>query len=164
MELLGEALAEARGEPIDDKDLDPEINLRIPAMIPDSYIGDIRLRLSYYKALSAVETQDDLNNIEDELKDRFGQPPEQVLNLMGIMLIRAQCKSLGVKEVSAGLKTISLVFTEKTPLKTDTIIQLAMRDNKKYSITPDSRLNVRMNAISIPRVYEELDYLIKLVK
>ncbi|MEQ1724200.1 MAG: TRCF domain-containing protein, partial [Pseudobdellovibrio sp.] len=163
MDLLNEALAEAKGESIADRDLDPEINLKVPALIPDSYISDIRIRLSYYKALSEISSQEELDRIEDELKDQFGPIPEPVINLMGLMLIRKQCKDLGVRDISAGLKNISLIFTEKTKLKPETAIQLAMRENKKYSITPDQRLNVRMNSITWSNVYEELNYLLTLI-
>lgn len=163
MDLLNEALAEAKGESTPDQELDPEINLRIPALIPDVYIKDIRIRLSYYKALADIKSQEDLDQIENELKDQFGELPEPVVNLMGLMLIRRQCKNLGVRDISAGLKNISLVFTEQTKLKPQTAIQLAMRENKKYSITPDQRLNVRMNNITWSGVYEELQYLLSLV-
>ena len=70
---------------------------------------------------------------------------------MGLMLIRSQCKNLGVRDLSAGFKNISLIFTDKTRLKPETIVQLAMRQNKKYSVTPDNRLNIRMNAITWAR-------------
>lgn len=163
MDLLNEALAEAKGEPLTDRELDPEINLRIPALIPDSYIADIRIRLSYYKALADISSQEDLDRIEDDLKDQFGDIPEPVINLMGLMLIRKQCKDLGVRDISAGLKNISLIFTERTKLKPETAIQLAMRENKKYSITPDQRLNVRLNNITWASVYEELNYLLTLI-
>ncbi len=161
-DLLNQTLHEIRGEAFDDTELDPEINLRVPAMIPESYIADIRIRLSYYKALAEIKSEADLESIETELKDQFGQIPEPVVNLMGLMLIRRQCKDLGIKDVSAGVKTVSLVFSEKTRLKTETIISLAMRENKKYSITPDNRLNIRMNTITWSAVYEELSYLLKL--
>jgi transcription-repair coupling factor (superfamily II helicase) len=161
MELLQEALAEAKGEDVDDIELDPEINLRIPAMIPDKYIADIRIRLSYYKALADINSVDDLDRIEEELKDQFGEIPEPTLNLMGLMLIRKLCKDLGVRDLSAGVKTVSLIFTEKTALKPETAIQLAMRENKKYALTPDNRLNIRMNSITWANVYEELEYLLK---
>jgi transcription-repair coupling factor (superfamily II helicase) len=161
MDLLQEALAEVKGEKIDDIELDPEINLRIQAMIPEKYISDIRIRLSYYKALADITSTDDLDRIEEELKDQFGDIPEATLNLMGLMLIRKLCKDLGVRDLSAGLKSISLIFTEKTPLKSETAIQLAMRENKKYSLTPDARLNIRMNNITWSAVYEELEYLLK---
>lgn len=163
MDLLNETLAEAKGEPIADRDLDPEINLKVPALIPDVYISDIRIRLSYYKALSEISSQEELDRIEDELKDQFGPIPEPVINLMGLMLIRKQCKDLGVRDISAGLKNISLIFTERTKLKPETAIQLAMRENKKYSITPDQRLNIRMNNITWSNVYEELNYLLTLI-
>lgn len=163
MDLLNEALSEARGESPVDRDLDPEINLRIPALIPDSYIADIRIRLSYYKALAEITSQEDLDQIEEELKDQFGELPEPVINLMGLMLIRKQCKDLGVRDISAGLKNISLIFTERTRMKPETVIQLATRENKKYSLTPDQRLNVRMNNISWMNVYEKLRYLLTLI-
>jgi transcription-repair coupling factor (superfamily II helicase) len=144
-------------------DLDPEVNLRIPAMIPDAYIGDIRIRLSYYKALAEIKSNEDLDRIESELKDQFGEIPEATVNLMGLMLIRSLCRQLGVQDVSAGAKSISLKFSEKTKMKPDTVISLAMRENKKYSITPDNRLNIRMNNITWPAVFEEITYLLKLI-
>lgn len=163
MDLLNEALAEAKGEDISNLELDPEINLRIPAMIPDSYINDVRIRLGYYKALAEITSEDELSRIGDELRDQFGDLPDAVLNLMGLMLIRRLCKDLGIRDVSAGVKTVSLVFTERTPLKPEVVIQLAMRENKKYAITPDHRLNIRMNTITWTAVYEELRLLLKAV-
>jgi transcription-repair coupling factor (superfamily II helicase) len=163
MDLLNETLAEAKGEAPTDIELEPEINLRIPALIPDNYISDIRLRLSYYKALSNIRSQDDLSELEDDLKDQFGPIPEQVLNLMGLMLLRLKCKHLGIKDLATSLKALSLIFTDRTPLRPEIVIQLAMRENKKYSIAPDSRLSIRMNQISIQRIFEELDYLETLV-
>jgi transcription-repair coupling factor (superfamily II helicase) len=162
MDLLAQALAEAKGQPTDDFELDPEVNLKIPALIPDAYIPDIRLRLSYYKALADIKSEEDLNQIESELRDQYGEIPEPTVNLMGLMLIRKQCKDLGVRDVGAGLKSISLIFTEKTRLKPETVISLATRENKKYSVTPDHRLNIRMNNITWSAVYEELNYLLKL--
>lgn len=163
MDLLNEALAEAKGEAHDDAELDPEINLKVPALIPDSYVSDVRLRLSFYKALAEIRSEDDLNRISEEMRDQFGPLPEPVLNLMGLMLIRRQCKDLGVRDISAGVKNISLVFTERTALKPEVVIKLAMRENKKYAITPDNRLNIRMNTITWTAVYEELSLLLKLI-
>ncbi|MDG0814954.1 transcription-repair coupling factor [Bdellovibrio svalbardensis] len=161
MDLLNEALAEAKGEVIEDMELDPEINLKIPALIPDSYIKDIRIRLGYYKALADITSNEDLDRIEEELRDQFGPIPDQTLNLMGLMLIRRQCKELGVRDISAGVKSISLIFTEKTKLKPETVIQLAVRENKKYSLTPDNRLNIKLATISWSAVHAELEQLLK---
>jgi transcription-repair coupling factor (superfamily II helicase) len=163
MDLLQNAIHELRGEPTQEDAIDPEVNLRIPALIPDSYIADIRMRLSYYKALSEVRDTEELEKLESELRDQFGEPPEPVQNLMGLMLIRSLCKVLSIKDLSAGTKNVSLLFSPKTGLKSETVISLAMRQNKKYSIAPDNRLNVRMNNITWPAVHEELSYLITLL-
>ncbi|PWU21989.1 MAG: transcription-repair coupling factor [Bdellovibrio sp.] len=162
MDLLNEAIQQRRGESSPVSEVEPEINLRIPAMIPDSYIGDIRLRLSYYKALAEAQNSNELDAIEEELRDQFGAIPEPTLNLMGLMLIRSHCRSLGIRDISAGPKNVSLAFTDQTRLSPDTVVRLATRENKKYALTPDNRLNIRMNEMTWPRVYEELELLMKL--
>ncbi len=163
MDLLSDTVQQLKGEPGREIELDPEINLRVPAMIPEKYISDIRIRLSFYKALADIESTEDLEKIEDELKDQFGEIPEPTTNLMGLMLIRSRCRRLGVMDVSAGLKNVSVKFSPTTKFKPETAISLAMRENKKYSITPDNRLNIRMNNITWPAVFEELEYLLTLI-
>ncbi len=159
LELLEEAVRNAKGEAPLDADVEPEINLRIPALIPDTYISDLRVRLAYYKSLSEIEKPEDIDRIEDELRDQFGKIPDQVLNLMGLMLIRKMCKDLSVRDLSGGEATITLAFTEHTKLPPKKVIELTARSNKKYSITPDNRLRVRMNEITWPRIHDELTYL-----
>ena len=162
LELLNDAVLTARGESTD-AGVEPEINVRIPALIPDSFIPDLRIRLAYYKALTNIQTPDDLDRIEAELRDQYGKLPEQVLNLMGLMLIRAVCKDLCVRDLSSGESSVTLAFTEKTPLPVDRVIELASRSNKKYSITPDNRLRVRINEVTWPRIHDELMYLKSLI-
>lgn len=159
LELLEEAVRAAKGESDPGADIEPEINVRIPALIPDTYIPDLRVRLAYYKQLSEIENPEDIDRIEDELRDQFGKLPDQVLNLMGLMLIRKVCKDLCVRDLSSGEATITLALTERTSLPPQRVIELASRTNKKYSITPDNRLRVRMNEITWPRIHDELMYL-----
>lgn len=162
LELLDEQVRSLKGEPAK-SDVEPEINVRIPALIPDKYIPDLRIRLAYYKALSEIESIEEIDKIEDELRDQFGKPPEEVINLMGLMLIRKYCKDLGVRDLSSGPKSISLAFTEATRLTPEKAIDLASRPNKKYQLTPDNRIIVRINDISWPRIHEELQLLLKLI-
>jgi transcription-repair coupling factor (superfamily II helicase) len=164
MDLLNEEIGRLKGEDIDGREvIEPEINLRVPASIPEAYIPDIRVRLSFYKALSEIRNEQELEQIELDLKDQFGELPDAVLNLFGVMLIRQKCRTLGVKDVAVGLKNVSLIFAPSSPLKTETVIRLATRENKKYSITPDSRLNIRLNNLAWPNVLAELELLEKQV-
>lgn len=160
-ELLEEALKAVRGKAPIEIIPDPEINVRIPALIPDDYMPDIRLRLVYYKTLSQVSSQEDIDRFADELKDQFGPVPEPTLNLMSLMLVRSFCKDLRVRDLSSGAKSISLAFTDKTPLPPDVIIKLTSQGNKKYSFSKDGRLQIRMNEITLPNIFNELEFLLK---
>jgi transcription-repair coupling factor (superfamily II helicase) len=162
MELLEEAIHELKGEATSNKDIEPEINLRVSALIPDKYIPDIRMRLYYYKALSNIKSIEDIDRIEAELRDQFGALPDPVLNLLGLMLVRKLCRDLGIKDIGSGKSAISLAFTEHTSLPPNEVIRLTSKENKKYQLAPDQRLKVRMNDISWPNVVSELENLLRL--
>jgi len=161
MDLLEQAIHEAKGQPLEEA-IEPEINLKIKALIPHAYMPDIRVRLSYYKVLSSIQSVEDIDKIEADLHDQFGTPPDEVFNLLGLMMIRHICKDLGIRDVSSGSTAISLVFTEKTKLPATKVVELSLLPNKKYSITPDNRLKIRMNTITWQNIFEELNYLKKL--
>ncbi len=162
MDLLKEAINEQKENPEIINSLEPELNLRIPALIPDKYISDIRLRLSYYKRLSDIDQIEDIDEIENDMRDQFGKLPEQVINLLGLMLIRFLCKQLQIKDLSQGKSGITLQFTQETPLKTNQVLQLTSRADNKYSLTPESRLLIKMKNKAWERIYEEIMYLAKI--
>ena len=162
MELLEDAIQEGKGEKPQNNSIEPDMNIRIPAYIPDKYISDIRVRLAYYKVLSNIKSPQELDEIESDLQDQFGKIPEEVLNLMGLMLIRKDCKDLGIKDIVSSKNAITLTFTDQTPLPPDKVIQLSLQENKKYSITPNNRLKIRMKKIEWPQIYQETSYLKKL--
>jgi transcription-repair coupling factor (superfamily II helicase) len=163
LELLQEVLHELRGAPVENKEVEPEMNLKIPALIPDSYVPDIRSRLGIYRQLSNISGLNDIDQIETDLRDQYGAPPEPVLNLFGVMVIRRLCKDLGVRDISSGLKSLSLAFTDKTSVNPVTMVGLATREKAKYSLTPDSRLIIKMTDLEWQSIYEELVLLKKKV-
>ncbi len=159
MELLEEAMREQKGESPKEESIEPEINISIPAYIPDKYIPDIRIRLAYYKILSQIKGPQDIDTIEADLQDQFGKIPNETLNLMGIMLIRRECKELRVEDISSGKNTITMKFMESTRLSPEKVVELTLRESKKYSITPDHRLKIRMDDIQWPRIHSEVSHL-----
>lgn len=161
MELLEQAVSELKGD-LSKPSIDPEINLRIPALIPDNYIDDIRVRLAYYKAISLVKDEDEFDKLENELRDRFGDLPDQVKNLFGLALIRSLASKLGATDLSQGPKNIILTLTKQTPIRPEVAIKLSMRENKKYQLIPNNRIAIRINEITWPRVYQELEDLFRL--
>lgn len=159
IELLQEEIQRLRGLPPKAPIVDPEINLRIASYIPDEYISDIRLRLYYYKLLSEVSSSDDIDRIDSQLRDQFGPPPESVVNLFGLMLIRSTCRDIGVRDVAAGSKSLSLQFDSSTRIAPEKVVRLAQRQSQKYSLTPEGRINIRMQEITWPRALEEIQQL-----
>jgi len=84
--LLEESVKKARGEKVDYK-IDTNINLKINAFIPDSYISNSNFKLEMYKKVSVIQSEDDVFDIQDEFIDRFGDIPTEVESLIDISLI-----------------------------------------------------------------------------
>ena len=158
LELLEEAIASVKGD-ANLSQLEPEIHIPIPALIPDKYMPDIRVRLAFYRKLSKIKDIKEVDIIEEDVRDQFGEPPESVLNLFGVMVIRFLCKQLGIRDLKAGNKNLSLTFTEKTPLSGEKIVHLATKQNKKYQISPNHCLKIKLQSLKWQAIYEELLYI-----
>ncbi|MGV3564320.1 MAG: transcription-repair coupling factor [Nocardioides sp.] len=97
--LVGEAVSEFKGEG------EPElqevrIELPVDAHLPHDYIGSERLRLEIYKRLAEVRSDEDVDAIEEELKDRYGDPPIVVVSLLLVARFRARARAAGIGEVT----------------------------------------------------------------
>ena len=81
LELLGQTVAEMKGEQLPPK-IDPEIALKIEAVIPEEYVPDSRQRMNLYKRLSRAETSTEIDQLEDEILDLYGKPPPEKRELI----------------------------------------------------------------------------------
>lgn len=156
LELLEEALYELRHKKPMSRVIDPEINLRIPALIPDQYISDIRLRLAIYKELAEIKSENDIDQMERRLTDQFGKPPEPVINLLGVMLIRNLCKELAILDISGSGKSVTIKVGVETPIEPKLFLELQRRFPKKYSLTAQDRFRINISGQNWAEVYEEL--------
>jgi len=112
--------------------LTAEINLHIPALIPDDYLGDVHQRLLFYKRISNTDTQEKLDNIRMELIDRFGIPPQSVKHLFSVHQIRLKAEHLGITKIDINTQGGNIEFSPDTPVQAISIIQL-MQKNPTYS-------------------------------
>ncbi len=102
LKILGDAVAELRGEQKGEPvKAEPEclIDIQIDAHIPESYISSVPQRLSAYRRIADVRTEDDASDVTDELTDRFGDPPQAVLGLIEVSLLRNIAAHVGVYEI-----------------------------------------------------------------
>jgi len=141
-ELLQEAIAELRGEDLNEK-IDPEIRLGIDTTIPETYIPDFGLRLVFYRRLAAASNEEDLKLIEEEMEDRFGHPTESVKNLYFMMEIRLRLQDLGIRSLVAGKAGYLVVFDSKTPVHPQKMVAAVQKYPSHFQLHPDGRLLIK---------------------
>ncbi len=113
LEMLEAAVAKLKGSPLREE-VETEINLSIPAYIPDAYISDARLRLKYYKSLSSAVDDAAQEDIELEMRDRFGPWPEVVSAFLTVLGFKRFLSSLGVLRCDLHPDRLRLVFSERS--------------------------------------------------
>lgn len=160
MELLDEAVHTLKGEGMPER-VEPEIKLRVPAFIPESYVKDPNQRLIIYKKLTQPSDEAEIDDISAELTDRFGALPAAAVYLLEVMRIRVLLKRLLVKEIEATAGELILSFHERTPVSPDAIMALLRREKGKYRFTPDFRLYARLQDFSSDGVLAQARNLLK---
>lgn len=138
--LMSKAIQELKGEKVD-QDLDPEIDLRIPAFIPEDFIPEENLRLGTYKRLSMLTGEEEVEEIEMELKDRFGALPREVKNLLKVIDIKVLAKKACVTKLVFGGASATFQFDDRTPVDVHRLLYL-VNTHKGWRILPDNRLVV----------------------
>jgi len=135
-------------ELLPDDEPDPEINLKLPAFIPEKYIRDTDLRYITYRKISSCRNDEALDDIRDELRDRYGALPEEVRNLLGVISLKEDLSTLKVSRLDQGEASLVLTFSPHTPINPQRLLQLIDSHRKKMRLTPDSRLVVSMGSES----------------
>ncbi|MDR7016280.1 transcription-repair coupling factor [Acinetobacter sp. 3657] len=122
--------------------LTAEINLHMPALIPDDYLGDVHQRLLFYKRISNTDTQEKLDNIRMELIDRFGIPPQPVKQLFSVHQVRLSAEQLGITKVDINSNGGYVEFSPDTPVQAVSIIQLMQKNPTYYRMEGGQRLKI----------------------
>ncbi len=110
----------------------PEINLRIPALIPEDYLPDVHARLILYKRIANAADQDGLNELQVEMIDRFGLLPEPAKHLVRLTLLKLQAEKLGITKIDAGPQGGRIEFAADTPVDPMALIKLIQTQPKRY--------------------------------
>lgn len=98
VKMLNEAIRKVKGEVVQEE-IDVEVDLPVNAYIPDSYIDDEIIKIEMYKKIASIENEGDMNDIKDELADRFSDIPKSVNALISIAYIKTLCKQIGIEKI-----------------------------------------------------------------
>jgi len=147
-ELLERAVHALKSGKVPDFDLvsehDADIELHIPALIPDDYLADINTRLTLYKRISAARDAEALRELQVEMIDRFGLLPDAVKNLFAVAALKLAATALGVRKLELGERGGRIQFKPQPNVDPLTIIKLIQSQPKVYALDGQDKLKVRL--------------------
>ncbi len=139
-----------------------EIKLHAPALLPDAYCSDVHERLMIYKRLANCGNDDELQLLQEELIDRFGELPDATRTLIDSHRLRIHGKSLGIARIDAGDSSIQLQFVPNPPIDPMKIIRL-IQSRRNYKLAGPDRLRIdiktpdlKTRVAEVRRVFAEL--------
>ncbi len=159
-DLKAQKSGQAVASPSDD--LDPEINLKVSAYIPESYIADIEQRYVMYRRIAQQSrtAADQDTDLREELADRFGPLPAEVNNLFAVVAIKKALIPLRIEKLERGPGNLVFSFMADTPIKAEHLLALVAERPKRLRLTPDSRLIVTTDQKHDQEVFERIELII----
>jgi transcription-repair coupling factor (superfamily II helicase) len=140
--MLDEAVQDMRGEDVM-HEVDPELSFDVEALLPEEYIGDVGVRLSFYKRLAGAVDESHVMDIAAEMEDRFGAPPEEATRLVKLMALKTELRRLRVLGCEATGRLVTIHVGERTLLDSDKVAALVRKAKGAWKLTPDMRLSRR---------------------
>jgi transcription-repair coupling factor (superfamily II helicase) len=150
-QLLSEAVAEISGRDAREEE-EPELDLRIPAFLPDDFIPEPGTRLDFYRKLAASRTILEADELEMELLDRFGRLPLPAEALCDLTRLRAIMREMGVKEMKRGNRALFLALSGGSGVDRSLLVRLVAKERNTFSFARGEMLSVRLSGDSPPEV------------
>lgn len=147
-ELLERAVHALRSGKVPDFDLGgdsgTEVELHMPALIPDDYLPDVHTRLTLYKRIAGARDDAALGDMQVEMIDRFGLLPQATKNLFAIAALKLRAAALGIRKLDLGAAGGRVVFHEKPDVDPATIIRLIQARPRIYKLDGQDKLRITL--------------------
>ncbi len=118
-----------------------EIELHVPALLPEDYVSDVQLRLALYQRIAAADAAT-LQDMSAELVDRFGELPEPARNLLQLARLRLRVRELGIRRLELGPAGGSIQFEEHNRIDPARVIGLIQRQAQEYRLEGPLKLRI----------------------
>ena len=138
-----------------------EVNMHLPALIPDGYLPDVNMRLTLYKRLSNCQTKEHLHELQVEMIDRFGLLPDEVKALFQLAELRQFGEQLGLKKIEAGPNGGRLQFTENTTVEPMTIVSMVQNNPAIFRLQNNDQLSFTMPMDSAEQRFSEVNKILQ---
>ena len=148
MKLLEQTIKELKGEEIEDE-LRANVNLRVDLRIEDDYIPDMNQRLTVYRRMGGVRTEDELDRLVLEVRDRYGPPPDSVLNLAEYAAIRLLADRIGLESIDREGAAVVLKFRPAAKLDPAWLFRVVQRRGDVTLVPPATlKLDLKKPAVA----------------
>jgi len=162
LKFIERAVCELKGEEWEE-DINPEINVPIPAYLPGDYVMDTDVRLNLYRRLSGLVEESELQETLEEISDRFGPPPPEVENLFSLMAIRLDLKRLKIQRLDAGAHSITLTFAEDAAMDTESLLETIHQMPKRFQLLSQHKLKIQLSKLSLPQDFPKIKNAVNLL-
>lgn len=147
-ELLERAVRSIRQGKLPDLDAGEEVRgaeveLHVPALIPDDYLPDVHTRLTLYKRISSARQNGELRELQVEMIDRFGLLPDPAKHLFAIAELKLRANALGIRKLELGENGGRIVFESKPNIDPMAVIQLIQKQSNLYSMDGPDKLRIK---------------------
>jgi transcription-repair coupling factor (superfamily II helicase) len=156
-QLLSQAISEMKGEEVEEVHL-PTVDLPMDAYIPENYIKTEAQRIFFYKKMAAAKAAREVQQIQDELEDRFGDPPRPVWNMLAILRLRIRAYEIGISSISTEKQQILIRFASGFRLIPDVAKELAKAHKRHWFEAGLVRINP-----NTPRIVNLVEDMVEVV-
>ena len=119
-----------------------EVELRLPAFLPEVYVGDVHMRLSLYKRIAAADSDAALDDLSAEIHDRFGPLPPVAHSLLRIAKLKLTARALGVRRLDLGAQGGSVLFEQRSRIDPATVVRMIQTGAREYRLEGPLKLRV----------------------
>ncbi len=141
----------------------PEIDLRLSAILPENYIGDIHTRLIMYKRIANAKDKEQLRDLQIEMIDRFGLLPQPAKNLLLVTELKLLAAQLGINKINAAQQSGKIEFSDRPEIDPKILISLIQVQAKRYQMEGPTKLKFTLDSTAQEgRIFEIKNLLIKL--
>jgi transcription-repair coupling factor (superfamily II helicase) len=165
MELLERAVTALKsGKQADlERPLDagPEVDLHVPALIPQDYVPDVHLRLVLYKRIASTASREDLDELKVEMIDRFGPMPEFALSLFRSTRLKLRAAELGIRKIDAAANSGYFIFEEINKVDPKRVLKLIQGRPKEYRLDGPLKLRFAHDARTEEKLFTRIEQLVE---
>lgn len=141
----------------------PDIDLRISTVIPENYIGDVHMRLIFYKRIAHAKSEQTLHDLQVELIDRFGLLPPSVKHLFLITKLKYLAMKIGIQKIQASEQKGKLEFNADPKINPVTLIKLIQTQSQRYQLQGPSRFCFTLQATQAEEKISEITALLNML-